>query len=407
MSSSSKQIAIVGGGPAGLMAAHHLIGRGFDVHLFDAMPSLGRKFLMAGKSGMNLTHSEDLDIFLSRYGAAYEKLEHSVTDFGPDQIRQWADDLGVETFIGSSGRVFPTDFKAAPLLRSWLRLLRQGGLTIHVRHRWTGWTETGALMFDTPSGPFEFKPAACLFALGGISWPKLGSDGTWIPAFKRADINLAPFKASNCGFHVPWSDGFKEKFAGEPVKPVALKVQAQSVKGEFVITPFGVEGSAIYTQSAHLRDQLECDGQAILHLDLTPDRSIENLLNALNKPQGSKSISTHIKRTIGLSGVKAGLLRECFSKDIYSDMTRLATSIKDTPLKITAMRPIEEAISSAGGVTFDQLDENLMIKQTPGIFLAGEMLDWDAPTGGYLLTACFALGRQAGLGIANWIEATS
>lgn len=402
MSSSIKQIAIIGGGPAGLMAAHHLIAKGFDVHLFDAMPSLGRKFLMAGKSGMNLTHSEDLDLFLSRYGPQRDKLEKMITDFGPDQIREWASDLNVETFIGSSGRIFPTDFKAAPLLRAWLRHLRQNGLTIHVRHRWTGWTNEGALHFETPTGPFTFQPKATLLALGGISWPKLGSDGTWLPPFKTAGIDFSPFKPSNCGFNVNWSDHFIERFGGSPVKSVGLKVNDRSIKGEFVITKSGVEGSAIYTQSAQLRDQFEKNGAAVLNLDLTPDRSLEKLLSGLNKPQGSKSLSTHIKRATGLSGVKAALLRECLSKEVFTNMETLAAHIKAMPLHLTGMRPIEEAISSAGGVTFEQMNTNLMVQNMPGLFLAGEMLDWDAPTGGYLLTACFALGRHAGLGLADW-----
>jgi len=404
MSSTPKQIAIIGGGPAGLMAAQHLLGLGLDVHLFDTMPSLGRKFLMAGKSGMNLTHSEDLDCFLSRYGPHREKLETIITNFGPEQIRNWANDLGVETFVGSSGRIFPTDFKAAPLLRSWLRDLRKKGLTIHVRHRWTGWTDEQALCFNTPTGPFKFKSDATLLALGGVSWPKLGSDGAWQPVFKKAGGEISPFKASNCGFEVAWSDHFIEHFAGAPVKSVGLKVDGHSIKGEFVITKFGIEGSAVYTQSAQLRKLLEKNDTATLDLDLTPDRSIEKLLNGLNKPQGSKSLSTHIKRTTGLSGVKAALLRECLSKETFTNMGSLAVSIKATPIKITDMRPIEEAISCAGGVSFGQLDEHLMVQNKPGLFIAGEMLDWDAPTGGYLLTACFALGAHAGLGLAHWVK---
>ena len=399
----TKHIAIIGGGPAGLMAAQQVVAQGFDVHLYDAMPSLGRKFLMAGKSGMNLTHNEDMNKFLSRYQDSRTNLENIIADFTPSDVRKWAADLGIETFVGSSGRIFPTDFKAAPLLRSWLRQLRKDGLSIHVHHRWVGWDDN-TLIFTTPEGKVRVKADATIIALGGISWPKLGSDGAWLPVFDEAGISRNPFKPSNCGFHVNWSTHLLEKFAGSPVKSVALCVDNVQTKGDFVISSFGVEGSAIYTHSRALRLQIEKDGKATLTLDLCPDRSLEKLINGLNKPRGSKSISTHIKRATGLSGIKAALLRECLDKDIFANMEKLAASIKALPITLTRPRPIEEAISSAGGVSFSELDDKLMLKKKAGVFLAGEMLDWDAPTGGYLLTACFALGKCAGLGAVGWLK---
>ena len=399
----TKHIAIIGGGPAGLMAAQQVVAQGFDVHLYDAMPSLGRKFLMAGKSGMNLTHNEDMDKFLSRYQDSRTNLENIITDFTPSDIRKWAADLGIETFVGSSGRIFPTDFKAAPLLRSWLRQLRKDGLNIHVRHRWLGW-DNNTLIFTTPEGEIRVKPDATIIALGGVSWPKLGSDGAWLPIFDKAGVSHNPFKPSNCGFHVNWSTHLLEKFAGSPVKSIALCVDNVQTKGDFVISSFGVEGSAIYTHSRALRQRIEKDGKAILSLDLCPDRSHDKLVKGLNKPRGSKSISTHIKRATGLSGIKAALLRECLDKEAFTNMEKLAASIKALPITLTRPRPIEEAISSAGGVSFSELDDKLMLKEKVGVFLAGEMLDWDAPTGGYLLTACFALGKRAGLGAVDWLK---
>ncbi len=399
----SKQIAIVGGGPAGLMAAQQLVGQGFDVHLYDAMPSLGRKFLMAGKSGMNLTHSEDFTKFLTRYQDGSPLLQEIISEFQPDDIRKWVASLGVETFVGSSGRVFPTDFKAAPLLRAWVRHLKDNGLQTHVRHRWTGWTEK-ALVFDTPEGKKEVTPDATILALGSVCWPKLGSDGTWQNPFKTAGINLNPFKPSNCGFQVNWSDHLTKNFAGHPVKSVALDVAGKTTRGDFVVSSYGVEGSAIYTRSRELRLMLEETGQALLHIDLAPDKNIEQIKSALAQPRGSKSLSNHIRRTLGLKGVKMALLRECLDKDTFQSTEKLAHGLKSLPIKLTGTRPIEEAISCAGGVTFDNLDENLMVREQPGLFLAGEMLDWDAPTGGYLLSGCFALGKRAGLGCEKFLK---
>lgn len=396
-------IAIIGGGPAGLMAAQHLVAKEFDVHLFDSMPSLGRKFLMAGKSGMNLTHGEDFDTFRSRYHTNFPFFQDILEDFKPEDVRNWAQDLGIETFIGSSGRIFPTDFKAAPLLRSWLRRLRSNGLIIHTRHRWLNWAENGHL-FETPDGEKTFSCEATLFAMGGVSWPKLGSDGHWRTPFATRHIKIHDFRPSNCGFICDWSPVFIDRFAGAPVKSVGLRAGNVNTKGEFVICENGVEGSAVYTHSRALRKSLEQTGTATLYLDLCPDRSLETLKTALNKPRGRASLSNHIRKTTGLSGVKAALLRECLSKDVFSDMNKLAEAIKNLPIGLQATRPIEEAISCAGGVCFDDLNTDLMHNNHPGLFFAGEMLDWDAPTGGYLLTTCFALGKRAGRGIENWLN---
>ncbi|WP_417798317.1 TIGR03862 family flavoprotein [Terasakiella pusilla] len=398
-----QKIAIIGGGPAGLMAAHHLVGKGFDLHLFESMPSLGRKFLMAGKSGMNLTHNEPLEHFLSRYHDDNNEITKAVNGFTPADIRNWATALGVETFVGSSGRIFPTDFKAAPLLRSWLRHLKAHGLTTHVRHRWTGW-DGESLSFDTQNGPHTDSFDAVLFAMGAISWPKLGSDGAWLAPFATKDIQITPFKPSNCGFLRDWSPHFLEKFAGRPIKSVSLRVGENQTKGDFVLTQSGVEGSAIYTHSRALRLELEARNTATLYIDLSPDRSAEQLHQALTRPKGSKSLSTHLKRATNLPPVKIALLREVLDKDSFTDLTKLARSIKDLPLPLNGMRPIDEAISCAGGVDFDGLDEGLMLKDHPGLFLAGEMLNWDAPTGGYLLTACFATGKRATLGMESWLR---
>lgn len=390
-----KKIAIVGGGPAGLMAAQASLSQGYDVHLFEAMPSLGRKFLMAGKSGMNLTHNEDFDLFLTRYKDNEARIHPLIQSFSPKDIQLWAANLGIETFVGSSGRIFPTDFKAAPLLRAWIRDLKSKGLTTHVRHRWVK-----ADTYHSPDGEKHIPADATIFAMGAISWPKLGSNGNWIAAFDQSQIKRTPFKASNCGFDVDWSPSFMERFAGEPVKAIAINGR----KGEFVISKTGVEGSAIYTHSRALRQALEAEGTAQLILDLTPDRTLGSLKNALQKSRGSKSLSTHLKRQTGLSGVKAALLRECLDKETFQNMEKLAQSIKALLVELKATRPIEEAISCTGGVSFDQLDDNLMVKDQPGTFMAGEMLDWDAPTGGYLLTACFALGQQAGRGAVNYLN---
>jgi uncharacterized flavoprotein (TIGR03862 family) len=375
-----------------------------EIHIYDAMPSLGRKFLMAGKSGLNLTHGEDFNTFKTRYGQAQDIFTPLLQDFGPEQVKRWAASHNIDCFTGTSGRVFPTDFKAAPLLRSWLRALRSKGVRIHTRYRWIGWNKDEGLDFETMEGITTIKADAYLLALGGASWPKLGSDGAWVKLLGDKGVDIAPLKPSNCGFQVAWSNFFKDKFAGIPIKTTKLKLGSQSLKGEFVISSYGVEGSAIYQLSAPIRDAIEQNGQAQLTLDLAPDVTTEALTKKLSARRGPQSISTHIKRTTGLPAVKIALLREFNDKHIFASPEKLATAIKALTIPLLAPSPIENAISSAGGIKWDQLDQNMMLKQFPSLFCAGEMIDWDAPTGGYLLTGCFTLGQAAGLGMAKWLK---
>jgi len=401
-------IAIIGGGPAGLMAAEVASAAGEEVDLYDAMASVGRKFLLAGKGGLNLTHSESSEKFLSRYEARRTQIAPILASFAPDQLRTWARGLGIQTFIGTSGRIFPSDLKAAPLLRAWLRRLRKAGVQFHVRHRWIGWDEQGALLFTTPEGNRSVQADAVVLALGGGSWPKLGSDASWVPLLAGRGIHIAPLLPANCGFDVGWSEHFRTKFAGHPVKSVAIIVRnaagAESWHpGEFIITETGVEGGVIYTVSAVLRDEILAKGSATLRLDLAPDRDVPRLTHDLSRPRGKRTMATHLQRQAHIEGVKAGLLREVVSKEDFVDPARLATAIKSLPLRLAAPRPLEEAISTAGGVPFESLDEQLMVRTLPGVFCAGEMLDWEAPTGGYLLTACFATGQTAGAGAVTWL----
>ncbi len=403
------KIAIIGGGPAGLMAAEAAIGGGARVDLFDAMGSVGRKFLLAGKGGLNLTHSEPLEPFLSRYGARRAQIEPLLASFGPDALRAWAQGLGIETFVGSSGRVFPTDLKAAPLLRAWLRRLRQAGVTFHVRHRWCGWNQDGTLHFAAPQGHRAVQVDAVVLALGGASWPQLGSNGAWVPLLAERGVPIAPLRPANCGFDVGWSEHFRGKFAGHPVKTVGVVAKTLDGVvirrlGEFVITETGVEGGVIYAVSACLRDEILTKGAAILRLDLAPDRELPRLIQDLSKPRGKRTVATHLKRHAHIEGVKAGLLREVLPKETFADPARLAAAVKSLPLRLVAPRPLTEAISTAGGIAFEALDERLMVRALPGLFCAGEMLDWEAPTGGYLLTACFASGRAAGEGAASFLK---
>ena len=402
-------IAIIGGGPAGLMAAEAASAAGAQVNLYDGMASVGRKFLLAGRGGLNLTHSEPSQKFLSRYGARHAQITPLVSSFGPDALRTWARGLGIETFVGSSGRVFPINLKAAPLLRAWLGRLRQAGVRFHMRHRWSGWDAQGALSCITPEGNRSIKSDAVILALGGGSWPKLGSDASWVPLLARRGLHLAPLQPANCGFDVGWSEHFRKKFAGHPVKSVAIVVRndagAESWHpGEFVITETGLEGGVIYTVSASIRDEILAKGIATLRLDLAPDRDVPRLIHDLSRLRGKRTMATHLQRQAHIEGVKAGLLREVVSKEDFADPVRLAAAIKALPLRLVAPRPLEEAISTAGGVRFEDLDERLMIRNLPGVFCAGEMLDWEAPTGGYLLTACFATGRAAGAGAAAWLR---
>ncbi|NVJ96948.1 MAG: TIGR03862 family flavoprotein [Alphaproteobacteria bacterium] len=398
-------VAIIGAGPAGLMAAEDLIKAGIKPVIYDAMPTPARKFLMAGKSGLNLSHSEPIQTFLARYGASEDRLGDAVRGFNSWAIRDWAEGLGTETFVGSSGRIFPTAFKASPLLRAWLARLKEGEAILNTRYRWTGWTDAGLLRFDTPTGPVEVMAKTTILALGGISWPRLGSDGSWLPHLTGRGIHVVPFRPANCGFNVGWSEHFRERFEGEAVKNTVLTFEGDRVQGDFVVTRDGVEGSAIYAHSAAIRDNIEKYGPATLELDLTPDRTVQQLENALAKPRGKKSFATHLKKTTGLGGVKAGLIRECLPTADINDPHKLAQGIKALPIVLESARPIEEAISVAGGIAFEELDENLMLKALPGTFCAGEMIDWEAPTGGYLLTACFAQGKQAAYGVTNWLAA--
>ncbi|MET0514282.1 MAG: TIGR03862 family flavoprotein [Nitrospiraceae bacterium] len=403
------KVVIIGGGPAGLMAAEAAIAGGASVDLFDAMASVGRKFLLAGKGGLNLTHSESYEPFLSRYGSRRAQIEPLLDSFGPDAVRAWAHELGIETFVGSSGRVFPTDLKAAPLLRAWLRRLRQAGVTFHVRHRWHGWNHDGALQFAAPQGYRSIAADAVVLALGGASWPQLGSDGAWVPLLAERGVRIAPLQPANCGFDVGWSEHFRGKFAGHPVKTVGVVAKTLDglvvrQLGEFVITETGVEGGVIYAVSACLREEILAKGDATLRLDLAPDRELPRLIHDLSKPRGKRTVATHLRRRAHIEGVKSGLLREVLPKDTFADATRLAAAVKSLPLRLVAPRPLNEAISTAGGIVFEALDERLMVRALPGLFCAGEMLDWEAPTGGYLLTACLASGRAAGAGAASFLK---
>lgn len=401
-----SRIAIIGGGPAGLMAAERLSQAGVAVDLYDAMPSVGRKFLLAGVGGMNITHSEAFEPFVGRYRERAPELRRLLAAFGPEALREWIHGLGIETFVGSSGRVFPTDMKAAPLLRAWLRRLRESDVQIHTRHRWLGWNVDGTLRLAGPDGEIRVSANAVLLALGGGSWARLGSDGAWVSLLQDRAIEIAPLRPSNCGFEVAgWSQHLQDRFAGTPLKTVSLALPGKAPrKGEFVITASGIEGSLVYALSADIRQAIEQDGEAIVELDLLPDHSLEKVIRALSRPRGSQSMAKHLKRQLGLDGVKTGLLRELTSAETFQNTEALAAAIKALPITLLCPRPLDEAISSAGGVPFEELDENLMLRQLPGVFCAGEMLDWEAPTGGYLLTACFASGRAAAAGMLRWLQ---
>jgi uncharacterized flavoprotein (TIGR03862 family) len=403
-----RSVAVIGGGPAGLMAAEVLVQAGLQVDLYDSMPSVGRKFLVAGKGGLNLTHFESFELFVSHYGSRRSQIEPLLKQFGPKELREWVHELGIETFVGTSGRVFPAGLKTTPVLRAWLVRLRNSGVIFHFRHKWCGWNDDASLRFETPDGDVIIHTSAVILALGGGSWARLGSTGAWVPLLMECGIGVAPLVPSNCGFDVAWSEHFRTRFEGFPLKSVILsftdslgiKFQRQ---GEFIITSTGVEGSLIYAISAGLRDEINLHGSAVITLDLAPGWLHQRLIERLSRPRGSRTLSGHLEKSVNIKGAKAGLLWEFVSKQDFADAERLSSAIKELPIRLVACRPLDEAISSAGGIRFDELDERLMLRRLPGVFCAGEMLDWEAPTGGYLLTACFSSGRAAGLGALAWL----
>jgi uncharacterized flavoprotein (TIGR03862 family) len=399
--------AVIGAGPAGLMAAEVLAQGGAAVTVYDAMPSAGRKLLMAGRGGLNLTHSEALPEFLKRYGEAMPRLESAIHAFPPDRLREWSEALGQPTFVGSSGRVFPKAFKASPLLRGWLRRLDSMGVQLKLRHRWTGWDEDGHLLFQTPSGINVVDAPATVLALGGASWPRLGSDGAWAETLAARGVAISSLRPANCGFAVAWSDIFRDRFEGQPLKGIALRFGAQTVRGEVMVTRTGLEGSAVYALSADLREAIASTGQATLGIALRPDLQINDLIARL-APRGKQSISNWLRKAAHLSPVAIGLLQEAAIASGVSlsslSPENLAGLVNAVPIELTGVAPIARAISTAGGIAFDELDEHFMIRRLPGVFAAGEMLDWEAPTGGYLLQASFATGAAAGRGVLRWLN---
>jgi hypothetical protein len=407
-SSSSRQIAVIGAGPAGLMAAEVLAQGGAGVAVYDAMPSAGRKFLMAGRGGLNLTHSEQQTTFLSRYREAAPFLDAAIRRFPPQKLRDWCEALGEETFVGSSGRVFPKAMKASPLLRAWLRRLDAQGVRFALRHRWTGWDGEGRLLFEHANGAHAIRADATVLALGGASWPRLGSDGTWTSILADKGVAITPLRPANCGFAVAWSNVFRDRFEGQPLKGIALTSGDRTVRGEAVITRDGIEGGAVYALSAELREAIARAGEAALQIALRPDLAANELIARLSAPRGKQSFSNILRKTLQLSPVAIGLLQEAaivsgrqltaFSAD---ELARLVNAV---PVKLAGTASINRAISTAGGIALDELDVDFMLKRLPGVFAAGEMLDWEAPTGGYLLQACFATGTAAGRGVLKWME---
>ena len=401
-----KKIAIIGGGASGLMAADFLRHYPVQVSIYEAKPSVGRKFLLAGKGGMNITHSEEFASFVNRYGAEQQFLQPMLEQFNNQAVRDWIQSLGFDSFVGSSGRVFPTDMKAAPLLRAWLHRLRECGVKICVRHRWLGWNDTGALVFDSPNGTQTIDADAVILACGGASWPRLGSNGAWLRVLQQQGIDVLPLQAANCGFDSNWSTEFSQKFAGQPIKSGVLSFvdnisQIHRKQGDFVITATGIEGSLIYALSRPLRETINQNGQVTVYLDLVPHKSVAQVEAILAKPRGSNSLANYLRKQFAIDGVKAGLLRECVAKEVMQNNHALAHTLKAIPITLYHTRPIAEAISSAGGVSWHELDDYLQLKQRPSVFCAGEMINWEAPTGGYLLTACFATAKRAALGVVR------
>jgi uncharacterized flavoprotein (TIGR03862 family) len=405
---SHKTVAVIGAGPAGLMAAEVIADGGAQVTVYDRMPSAGRKFLMAGRGGLNLTHSEPLEKFLSRYGRAAAHLRPAIEEFSPDALRVWSEALGQPTFVGSSGRVFPEAFKASPLLRAWLRRLDEAGVALMLWHRWTGWTDHGDLLFETPEGPREIHADATVLALGGASWPRLGSDGSWVDILTGTGVAVSQLRSANSGFTVAWSDFFRDRFEGTPLKGIALTFGTQTVRGEAMVTRDGVEGGGIYALSGMLRDEIARTGDAVLHLDLRPDVPEPQLCARLSGRRGKQSLSTFLRKTAGLSPIGVGLLHEVTTglnvNPASLSPERLARLLKAMPLNLTGTSPLAKAISTAGGVAWDEMDDRFMLHKRPGVFVAGEMLDWEAPTGGYLLQASFATGVAAGRGILEFLD---
>jgi uncharacterized flavoprotein (TIGR03862 family) len=402
------QVAIIGAGPAGLMAAEVLARGGAGVTVYDAMPSAGRKFLMAGRGGLNLTHSEPLPEFLMRYGEAQPRLAPAISAFPPASLRAWSEALGQPTFIGSSGRVFPTTFKASPLLRAWLRRLDAMGVQLALRHRWTGWNDDGQLLFQTPDGKRVVDARATVLALGGASWPRLGSNGGWVETLAAKGVAVSPLRPANCGFTVAWSEIFRDRFEGEPLKGIALSFGSHSVRGEVIVTRAGLEGGAIYALSAVLREAIANAGKVTLHVALRPDLQMQDLMAQLSRPRGRQSLSNFLRKAAHLSPAAIGLLQEAAitSGVPLSSLSSasLAGLINDVPVELNGIASIARAISTAGGISFDELGADFMICRLPGIFAAGEMLDWEAPTGGYLLQAAFATGAAAGRGALKFLS---
>ncbi|KAA2233131.1 NAD(P)/FAD-dependent oxidoreductase [Salinarimonas soli] len=400
----TSDIAVIGGGPAGLIAAETLAQAGRSVTVYDRMPSVGRKLLMAGRGGLNITHSEEIERFMPRYGAAEARLRAAIDAFPPGALRAWTEELGQETFVGTSGRVFPRSLKASPLLRAWLRRLDAAGVRIRARHAWEGWSPTGDLVFTHPEGTTVARPAATVLALGGASWPRLGSDGAWVRHLQGADVLVQPLLPSNCGVLVAWSEVFRGRFEGEPLKRIALSFGGRTVRGEAVVTRGGLEGGAVYALSGPLRDAVARDGAATLKVDLRPDLAQDDLARRLGRPRAGQSASTFLRKAAALSPAGIGLLREGTGGTLPAGADELACLIKAVPLRVEGVQAIERAISSAGGVPFEETDERFMLRRRPGVFVAGEMLDWEAPTGGYLLQATFATGLAAARGALAWLD---
>lgn len=405
---TTVQAAVIGGGPAGLMAAEALLGQDVEVDLYDAMPAVARKLVVAGQSNLSLTRDQPLAQLLAGYGEQASSLSSHLARFSPEDLRSWAAGLGVETFVGSTGQVFPSEMTADTLLARWLQRLQNAGLRIHTRHQWRGWDDRGALIFHCEAEELLVEARVTILALGGGSWPQLGSTGEWLPLLRGKGVEIAALQPANSGFACVFSDHLRDRFQGQPVKNVVLSLEEGDQvifrqRGEFIVTASGFEGSLLYTCGPLVRRQLAEHGRVLVHLDLCPDRSLEQLIKNLSAPRGKRSLSSHLRRTTGIDGVKNGLLNEFAKRDEFGDPLKLAGWLKRLPVTLTGQRPLAEAISTAGGVSFANLDDRLMLRNVPGVFCAGEMLDWEAPTGGYLLTACFATGRAAGLGAAAWL----